>query len=82
MIYRDAGVAVKQILFNGNRNGSFISHEDNFVDEVGLHPEQFTRLKTSLDPDTAVYDRWRLYRIHHFAVVADQWKQLTQQVTL
>ena len=91
MIYRDAGVAVRQALA-GNRSDT----------EVGeLHPEHFTRLELGLAPDTAVFDRWmmmmmmmimmmvmmmmmirwRLYRIHHFAVVAEQWPALTRQVT-
>ena len=26
-------------------------------------------------------DRWRLYRIHHFAVVGEAWSELTRQVT-
>ena len=90
MIYRDAGVAVRQALA-GNKSDA----------EVGeLHPEHFTRLELGLAPDTAVFDRWirmmmmmmimmmvmmmirwRLYRIHHFAVVAEQWPALTRQVT-
>lgn len=48
---------------------------------AGLHPAQLTRLELKLDPATAVLDRWRLYRIHHFAVVGDAWSELTQQVT-
>ena len=48
MIYRDAGVAVRQALA-GNRSDA----------EVGeLHPEHFTRLELGLAPDTAVFDRW------------------------
>ena len=48
---------------------------------AGLHPAQLTRLQLQLDPATAVLDRWRLYRIHHFAVVGDAWSELTRQVT-
>ena len=70
MIYRDAGVAVRQAL-SGNITDT----------EVGLHPEHYDRLDLDLDPSTAVFDRWRLYRIHHFAVVADQWPDLSKQVT-
>ena len=70
MIYRDAGVAVRQAL-SGNITDT----------EVGLHPEHYDRLDLDLDPSTAVFDRWRLYRIHHFAVVADRWSDLSKQVT-
>ena len=70
MIYRDAGLAVRQAL-SGNITDT----------EVGLHPEHYTRLALDLDPSTAVFDRWRLYRIHHFAVVAEQWPDLSKQVT-
>ena len=70
MIYRDAGVAVRQAL-SGNITDT----------EVGLHPEHYDRLDLDLDPSTAVFDRWRLYRIHHFAVVAEQWPDLSKQVT-
>ena len=69
MIYRDAGVAVRQAL-SGNITDT----------EVGLHPEHYDRLDLDLDPSTAVFDRWRLYRIHHFAVVAEQWPDLSKQV--
>ena len=70
MIYRDAGLAVRQAL-SGNITDT----------EVGLHPEHYDRLNLDLEPSTAVFDRWRLYRIHHFAVVADQWPNLSKQVT-
>ena len=85
MIYRDAGVAVRQVLSRvvgtgDKRNESFIIEEERINEEI--HPDNYTRLSLDgLQPSTAVFDRWRLYKIHHFAIVAEGWKDLTNQVT-
>ena len=84
MIYRDAGVAVRQVLSRvvgtgDKRNESFIIEEERINEEI--HPDNYTRLSLDgLQPSTAVFDRWRLYKIHHFAIVAEDWRDLTSQV--
>ena len=83
MIYRDAGVAVRQVLARagaGDRlgNESLLLESQHNNDEI--HPDNYTRLNINLQPSTAVFDRWRLYKIHHFAVVAENWNNLTKKV--
>ena len=72
MIYRDSGLGIRQALQSNS------SQEDL---EVGVHPEVYNKLSLSLEPSQGVYDKWRLYKIHNFVVVADQWAELSKQVT-
>lgn len=79
MIYRDAGVAIKQALSHVGANSSIEARGQNDGEELGIHPENFTRLQLSLEPSEAAFDRWRLFKIHNFAVKADKWPELSKQ---
>ena len=50
-------------------------------EEMELHPENLTRLRltTNLNPSEAVFDRWRLFKIHNFGVKAERWAELAGQ---
>ena len=72
MIYRDTGLGTRQALHSNS------SRQDL---EVGLHPDTYNKLSLSLRPSLGLYDKWRLYKIHNFVVVGDQWTDLAKQVS-
>ena len=83
MIYRDAGVAVRRVVGGAATNNSLeLAAAVAGADEkLELHPENLTRLRltTHLNPSEAVFDRWRLFKIHNFAVKAERWAELAGQ---
>ena len=71
MIYRDTGLGTKQALHSNSTQQDV---------EVGLHPETYNKLSLSLLPSHGVYDKWRIYKIHNFVVVGNNWSELSKQV--
>jgi len=84
MIYREAGVAIKQALgrvsnSSSERNSSLLDNLGGNEPEVSVHPANISRLRLDMEPSQAAYDRWRLFKVQNFAVRATDWPDLSRQ---
>ena len=75
-------MAVKRALdkaAGGNKSVAVAAMKDDKKEVVGDHPNNATKQQLRLEPTEGAFDRWRLFKIHNFAVKADRWQQLSNQ---
>jgi len=75
MIYREAGVAVKRALEQLNENMTLQIDAPNREIDDEEHPAEMSSLPMHAQLDQGVYDRWRLFKVHNFAVTGDKWSE-------
>ena len=69
----------KSIAIASGGRGHLGDSDPNMSDDDEEHAENVTALNLRLEPTEGAYDRWRLFKIHNFAVTADRWAELSHQ---